>query len=496
MGPDERAPVDQSGQRDAQRQNEHVARGWLGRTYGWVDDRLGISAAIMPVVTHPVPKHLGWSYVLGSMTMVAFVVQVVTGVALAFSYVPSTDAAYESLHFITSEALLGRVLRGMHYFGATAMVICVFAHLVQVFLIAAYKYPRELNWISGSVLLLLTLALSFTGQLLRWEQTAYWSIVIAAEQIGRVPVVGGVLMQLVLAGWTIGPATLTRFYATHVFLLPALVFLFLGMHLYLVIRQGISEYPRPGRRVDPKTYPAYYESLLEQGEPFFPDSYWRDVVAAMALVAAIVGLAVWLGPPALGEPPDPTLIQAYPRPDWYFLWYFALLALIPPASETLVILGFPLAVGVVLILMPFLAPYGERAPSRRPWAVASVVLMFTAFLGLSWAGYESRWSPVLVGWNQIPYPAEVTASLTPSQQRGAQLFQDRGCHACHAIGGQGGRVGPDLSNVGSTGQPDYVVTTILRGRGNMPAFADTLSADELGALVDFLGTLRQPSGSR
>src|SRR5689334_6631029 len=99
MGPDERAPVDQSGQRDAQRQTEHVARGWLGRTYGWVDDRLGISAAIMPVVTHPVPKHLGWSYVLGSMTMVAFVVQVVTGVALAFSYVPSTDAAYESLHF-------------------------------------------------------------------------------------------------------------------------------------------------------------------------------------------------------------------------------------------------------------------------------------------------------------------------------------------------------------------------------------------------------------
>jgi ubiquinol-cytochrome c reductase cytochrome b subunit len=174
------------------------------------------------------------------------------------------------------------------------------------------------------------------------------------------------------------------------------------------------------------------------------------------------------------------------------LWYFALLALIPPASETLVILGFPLAIGIVLILMPFLAPYGERAPSRRPWAVASVVLMFTAFLGLTWAGYESRWSPVLAGWNEIPFPPAVTASLTADQQRGAQLFQERGCHACHAVGGQGGRVGPSLSNVGGSAQTEYIVTTILRGRGNMPAFADTLSADELSALTDFLGTLRRP----
>lgn len=466
-------------------------RGWLARSYGWFDERLGISSAILPIITHPVPKGLGWSYVLGSMTLVAFVVQVVTGVALAFSYVPSTDAAYESLQFISNEALLGRTLRGMHYFGASAMVICVFAHLVQVFLIAAYKYPRELNWLSGAALLLLTLALAFTGQLLRWEQTAYWSIVIAAEQIGKAPIVGGLLMQLILAGWTIGPATLTRFYATHVFLLPALVFLFLGIHLYLVIHKGISETPRPGRRVDKRTYPAYYESLLKDGEPFFPDSYWRDAVAALAMVALIVVLAVWIGPPELGEPPDPTLIQAYPRPDWYFLWYFALLALVPASSETLVILGFPLAVGIVLILLPFLAPYGERAPSRRPWAVASVVLMFTAFIALSWAGLQSRWSPILIGWNEIPYPPEVTANLTPTQQQGAQLFRERGCHACHAIGGQGGQVGPSLSNVG-VNRPDYLVTTILLGRGNMPAYANSLEADELAAIVEFLGTLRRP----
>jgi ubiquinol-cytochrome c reductase cytochrome b subunit len=473
--------------------DEPPPKGRFGRVLDWLDERLGVRTTILPIITHPVPRGLGWSYVLGSATLVAFIIQVVTGVALGMSYVPSTDAAYESLQFITHQALLGRVVRGMHYFGATAMVVLIFAHLVQVFLIAAYKYPRELNWVSGSVLLLLTLALAFTGQLLRWEQTAYWSIVVAAEQIGKTPFIGGLLMQLILAGWTIGPATLTRFYATHVFLLPALVFLFLGIHLYLVIRLGISETPRPGRPVDPKTYPAYYQSLLAKGEPFFPNSFWRDAVAAVALVGIILVLASTVGPPELGEPPDPTLIQAYPRPDWYFLWYFALLALIPAASETLVILGFPLVVGIMLLLLPFIANRGERAPSRRPWAVGAVLVSFVAFLALTYEGLTSSWSPVIAGYDRIPYPQEVTADLTTAeQQRGAQVFRAQGCHACHAIGGLGGPVGPSLSNVGGAHERDYLVTTILRGRGNMPAYAGTISREDLDVLVAFLETLRYP----
>jgi ubiquinol-cytochrome c reductase cytochrome b subunit len=464
----------------------------LARAFAWLDERLGISQTIVPVITHPVPKKLGWSYVLGSAVLVCFGLLIVTGVALAMSYVPSTDAAYESLQFITNQALLGRVIRGIHYFSAGAMVTLVFAHMVQVFLIAAYKYPRELTWLSGSILLLLTLAMAFTGQLLRWEQNAYWSIVVAASQIGKTPLIGGQLMQLILAGWTIGPATLTRFFATHVFLIPALIFLFLGTHLYLIVRLGISEPPRAGRPVDPRTYPAFYRELLRRGEPFFPDSFWRDAVAALLVVAAVLALAVVVGPPALGEPPDPTLIQAYPKPDWYFLWYFALLALIPKAAETLVILGFPAVIGVVLLALPFLANRGERAPSRRPWAVAAVAFMFVAFVTLSVVGFREPWAPIIEGYDQVPYPPDVQASLTtPALQRAAALFNAYGCHACHAIGPYGGQRGPALTYIGSDRSREYLVITILAGRGNMPAFGSAIPPTDLETLVDFLLTLRR-----
>jgi ubiquinol-cytochrome c reductase cytochrome b subunit len=468
--------------------------GRLARVYSWMDERLGISQTILPVITHPVPAKLGWSYVLGSATLIAFVIMVVTGVALAMNYVPSTEDAYNSLQFITNDAFFGRTVRGLHYFGAGAMVTLVFAHLVQVFLIASYKYPRELNWVSGSMLLLLTLAMAFSGQLLRWEQNAYWAIVVAAEQAGKAPLVGPWLMQVILAGWTIGPATLTRFYATHVFLLPALIFLFLGVHLYLVIHVGISETPRAGHPVDRRTYPAYYGMLLRRGEPFFPDSFWRDAAAGLLLIGVLLALAIAIGPPVLEQPPDPTNVQAYPRPDWYFLWYLALLAVVPASAETLTILGVPIVIGLILIGLPFLAPYGERAPSRRPWAVASVVMMFTAFMALTYYGWRAPWSPVIVGASELPYPPGLIESLTPEQQRGSVVFQSYGCRSCHALGGIGGRSGPDLMNVGDRYDSGTLVQTILRGRGNMPAFAGSIPSEELSDLVSFLEALRRGVG--
>jgi ubiquinol-cytochrome c reductase cytochrome b subunit len=296
-------------------------------------------------------------------------------------------------------------------------------------------------------------------------------------------------MQLILAGWTIGPATLTRFYATHVFLLPALIFLFLAIHLYLVVRLGISETPRAGRPVDPKTYPSYYRRLLQRGEPFFPDSFWRDVVAALVVVLAILALAIFVGPPPLAEPPDPTIVEALPRPDWYFLWYFALLALVPKAAETLVILGFPVAIGIVLLAMPLLANRGERAPSRRPWAVFSVLFMVTAFVTLTWLGIQAPWSPLIAEYETLALPQSTLQGLNPQQQHGAELFNRYGCHACHAIGGVGGHFGPALDQAGQRYDRDFLVTTILRGRGNMPAYAGTIPPEDLDALLAFLETL-------
>src|SRR5207253_6078586 len=196
-----------------------------------------------------------------------------------FTYVPSPNSAYETLQFISHTAVLGNIVRGIHYWGASAMVILIALHMTRTFLMGSYKYPRELNWLTGVLLFGLTLAMAFSGQLLRWDQDAFWAVVVGAAQASQAPVVGGIMAQILLAGQTVGGATLTRFYATHVFLFPALMFGLIGLHLYLVIHHGISEPPGRGDVVDPATYQEKYEELmLKEGIPFWPDAAWRDVI--------------------------------------------------------------------------------------------------------------------------------------------------------------------------------------------------------------------------
>ena len=455
-----------------------------------IDDRLGISSALLPIVTHPIPRDANWWYVFGSATLVAFLVQVITGVALAFTYVPAPNSAYESLQFINDRAVLGNWIRGIHYFGSSAMVILIGIHAIQVFLFGAHKWPRQFNWLSGVLLLALTLAMAFTGQLLRWDQDGYWTVVVLASMVERVPLVGHWLTQLAVAGQTVGGATLTRFFATHVFLLPALVFALIGVHLYLVVRHGISEPPVPGVVVDPATYRQRYHDLLKRGEPFWPDAAWKDVVFALAVGAFVVLLAVVVGAPALGHPADPTNIQADPHPDWYFLWLFALLALSPPALESVVILGFPVLLGVVLFLVPFLGATGERAPSRRPWAVGIVSLVVFTIGVLIVAGYAAPWSPAK---DARALPADVTHTLSGDESRGAQVYIDKGCIDCHRIAGTGGRRGPDLTYVGGRLSRDQLTLRIINGGNNMPAYGGNLTTDQLGALLAFLQSrLYQP----
>jgi ubiquinol-cytochrome c reductase cytochrome b subunit len=456
----------------------------------WIDVRSGVVKDIWPIVTHPVPKTTNWWYVLGSATLIAFVMQVITGVALAFTYVPAPNSAYESLAWITDEAALGGVVRGIHYWGASAMVILVVLHMARTFAFASYKFPRELNWLSGVALLFLTIGLAFTGQLLRWDQDAYWAVYVAAEQAARVPVVGNWIMQIVIAGETVGGNTLTRFYATHVFLLPAITFALIGAHLYLLVRNGISETPVAGEPVDKETYQEKYKKLLEkEGIPFWPDAVWKDVIAALVIGSVVLALAIFVGPKELGEVADPTVLQAYPKPDWYFYGLFALLALMPAGLEDVLIILLPGLFVVALVAVPFIRPEGERAISRRPWAIGIIAFGFVAIGVLTYLGNESRWSPDL---DPEPLPAYVQDRAEASGlERGSAIFSNNGCLNCHAIGGSGGEKGPNLTYIGDKLNKDELTWRILYGGEGMPPYGQSLTAEEANVLVDFLSQQRR-----
>ncbi len=463
----------------------------MRRILRWLDERLELEDSVLAVLRHPVPaaleRRVGWWYVFGSATLAIFVVQVVTGVGLAMTYVPAPNSAYDSLDFLTHQAALGAFVRGVHYWGATAMVLLVLVHMSQVFLFGSYKFPREINWLSGSLLLLATLGMAFSGQLLRWDQDAFWAVVVAAEQAARAPFIGEWLARFVVAGDQVGGATLTRFYATHVFLIPAAIFGLLGLHLYLVIKRGISEPPVPGEAVRPGTYRARYRELLARGIPFYPDAAYRDAIVAFVAVVAVTALALVVGPPALGEHADPTLIVADPRPDWYFLGYFALLALLPRGTESIVIIGLPLFAFAYLFALPLLFPAGERHWSKRPAGIAVVLLPFIAYAALTVAGFSSPWAPVL--GEQITLPPAVTADLGAQERHGALLFVSKGCAACHQIEGVGGRRGPDLTHAATRLPRDRIVERILTGGvAGMPAFADAMTPADLADLVAFLET--------
>ncbi len=462
------------------------------RIWLWFDDSTGLSAALGPVMSHPVPRarKTAWFYVLGSATLIAFLIQVATGIALASGYVPSSGQAYSSLVFI-SGAPIGRIIRGIHYFGANAMIILIGLHTIRVYLMASYKYPRQVNWLSGVFLLLLTLLMAFTGQLLRWDQTGYWSVLIAAQQSGRVPIIGNWVGHFILAGDSVGGATLGRFYAAHVFFFPGLIFLLVGFHLYLVVRNGISEAPSIDRPVEPETYRTWYHALLaREGEAFWPYALWRDAVFGLLVILTVVGLAIAIGPPGLGKPPDPTIVQATPRPEWYFLWYYAILSLIPKWSESLVMFWGPVIFGGALVLLPLVARKGQRSPWRRPWSIAivAIVLFMIAYYGA--VGKVAPWSPRM---DAPPLPASVVGTTTGPIAQGAKVFHDKGCEYCHLVSGYGGIRGPDLTYAGDTMTPAEITTRIYSGATNMPSYRGNMTPEELSSLLAFLESRhRQP----
>src|SRR5262249_24785880 len=247
----------------------------------------------------------------------------------------------------------------------------------------------------------------------------------------------------------------------------------------------------PGRLVDRETYRQRYEDEVHRdGVPFFPDAARKDMVASGLVVLLVLACAAIFGPFGPHGVPDPTIIDTAPKPDFYFLALFALFALLPPWTETaLLLIGPPLAIAL-LLAVPFLAGTGEKSWKRRPVAVLSVLLIVLTVTTLAGLGVVVPWSPVMDAWSGLPTPVEYVHVRTALELQGALVVQNKQCRNCHALGGYGGRRGPALDDVATRQTRDQLVRQVIQGGGNMPAYGKNLSPAEVNALVAFLGALR------
>jgi ubiquinol-cytochrome c reductase cytochrome b subunit len=460
--------------------------------YNWFEQRLGLGGPVMEAAGHEVPSNTSsWWYVFGSAATVILVLQVMTGILLALVYAPTARHAWSSLEFLDHNVRLGWFLRAMHGWGSDFMIAIVLIHMVQVFLFGAYKFPRELTWIIGVFLLLLTLGMAFTGQVLRFDQDAYWGLGIGASIVSRVPLVGGLLVKLMLGGPIIAGTTLSRFFVLHVFVIPGILLAMVGLHVWMVLRLGINDWPMPGRLVSRKTYIREYHQLAEKtGIPFVPDAAWKDAIFAAAIMLSVIACALWFGPFGPGGQPDPTIIETAPRPDFAFLWIYAVLAYLPPSLETPVLFIAPvLGIGAMLLL-PLLSGEGEKHWSRRPVAVLMVTVIAVTLGVFTRLGTYTPWSPIMNAWTSSTIPQAYLRDRTPVERQGAIVFQNKQCRNCHSIGGEGGLRGPALDSIASRMTEDQIIRQVLQGDGNMPAYGNALNPSETTALVRFLKTLR------
>jgi ubiquinol-cytochrome c reductase cytochrome b subunit len=262
----------------------------------------------------------------------------------------------------------------------------------------------------------------------------------------------------------------------------------------MVLKLGINEWPMPGRIVRRGTYLQEYRELThKQGVPFVPSAVGKDILFSGFILLSLAVCAVYFGPFGPGGQPDPTIIQTAPRPDFFFLWLYALLSFSPPSAETPILLIGPAVGIVVLLVLPLVAGEGEKSWKRRPIAVLTILLIAVALGTLTHLGEHTPWSPVMDAWSSQPIPSEYLRGRTALERRGALVFQVKQCHNCHSLDDKGGQRGPALDSVALRLTEDQLIRQVIQGGGNMPAYGKNLSPAETTALVAFLKTLHPAS---
>ena len=407
-----------------------MRQGWSNLA-SWLDHRTGIQTAIRQFLYEEIPASSGWHQVFGSVAIFLFLTQAFTGVLLAFNYAPTPGDAYNSLRYILTELTAGRLIRGLHHWGASMMIVVVVLHMVQVFLYGAYKKPRETTWLVGLVLLLVTLAYGLTGYLLPWDNRAYWGTVVTTRIAGTAPVLGPYIQRLMgSSGGAVGVVTFARFYGLHVLLLPPATLFLIGLHVYLVRKHGVA--PAPGDDIRPN-------------QQFYPRQAFRDTVAIFIAFAVLFTMAVAARVP-LEQLADPTDTSYTPRPEWYFLFLFQTLKLFTGPLEVVGAVVLPGLAILAIILVPFVDRGQMMRVSRRFVAMAFVVMAAIGWTGLTAAAVMS--TPKEAREVAVDYSAPTDwMQLTPEEMAGVAHFRQENCISCHQIGENGNKVGPDLTRI-------------------------------------------------
>jgi ubiquinol-cytochrome c reductase cytochrome b subunit len=468
----------------------------------WIEKRTGFISLTQEFLTEDVPGGASYWYVFGSATLFAMIVQITTGIFLTFFYAPSAATAWESTRAIYLNPWT-HFLLSVHYWGASAMIALVFLHLLQVLIFGAYKAPRELQWVVGVLLLLITLVLGLTGYLLPWDMDAYFASQVSLNITGLAPIAGPLLQYVAQGGTVMGTNTINRFFGLHVWLMPAALVALVGAHLAIFRHNGsagpVADDPRklkPGR--------------------FWPDQLFMDGAFSFIVFVIIVFLA-FVAPPYLDMKADPTNGMFVPYPAWYFLFLFGVLNLVPiflgngPFPELLAAIIVPTIALIVVLLLPWLDRSTTRSFSSRRGILWATTIIVIAIVGLSVyaqigivqkqaAAPPSPPESVVLGKAEAATTSSGGgAPATAAHANGAKVFSTN-CSSCHGATGQGlpGAFPPLANNPTVTGDPNKVIGIVLHGlkgtvsidgqtyNGQMPAWKGTLSNGDIADVITYI----------
>jgi len=434
----------------------------------WADERLGVGGTLKGLLFKPIKGGAKYIFSLGFVNLFLFVNQMLTGMFMMFYYVPSPDHAYFAVKYIQNEAPFGYMVRGLHYWGATAMVVCVMLHVVRVFVYGAYKKPRELMWLSGAAMFFLVFGFAFTGYLLPWDQKAYWATVVGTNVPGTTPVVGNLIVRLLRGGTDVSAVTLTRFFTIHTMILPWTIAAFMVMHL--TILQLVDHAP------------PWDQNKARKSAPFYPDQVFKDAVL-MLLVFATIAFMATVRPGVLEPLADPTDHTYNPRPEWYFFFLFQLLHYTEGRFEIIGTMVLPNLFVLLMLIIPFIDRNPERDPGKRPVAISGLAAALLGYIALT--------TIAAVSTGPVPISA---APEKPTVTEGRQLYAKLGCISCHAINGVGGVVAPALDHVGTRRDRQWLAGHFVDPQkyapgSVMPKF-DYLTKEDLDRLTDYMQSLK------